>query len=298
MAITIDQAYIDTFESNVRHLAQQGETLLRNHVTTVFNESEAHNWDRLAPSQARQKTSARMVSPAGGDGSGAVGATDGLTWDRRKTVIASYDAGEVIEQEDPVQMLIDPQSAVTSNLAMAMKRQVDDIIIAAALADATDGTGGAVTFPAGQKIGDGTGVISLDTILEVQEKFVSNDVDPDEPKVMVIGPVQQRKLMQLLEVTSSDFQSMKALSTGKLPNFMGFTWIVSNRLNVPVAGQLDCLSFSPKGLGLHVAKDISAKVGERTDMSFAWQLYCHFSMAATRVEDEHVVHLHLKDALV
>lgn len=298
MAITIDSAYIETFEANVRHLAQQGTTKLRPYVTEVHNQSESHNWDRLAPSAPRQKTSARMVSPAGGSGSGAVGSTDGLTWDRRKSLVATWDTGEIVEVEDPVQMLIDPKSAITMNLGMNMRRAVDDVIIASALADATDGTGGAVTFPAGQKLGDGTGVISIDTILEVQELFNKNDVDPDEAKVFVIGPTQQRKLMQLLEVTSADFQSVKALSTGKLPNFMGFDWVVSNRLNEPVAGQIDCLAFSRKGIGLHVAKDITAKVGERTDMSFAWQCYCHMTMGATRVEDEHVVQVHLKDDIV
>jgi len=297
MAITIDEVYIQTFESNIRHLAQQGDARLRPYVSEVSKQSEKHNWERLAAGAARQKTAARMVSPAGGSGSGAVDATDGLAYSRRVSVAETWDAGEVIEVEDPIQMLVDPKSAATQNLAMAMKRAFDDLIIDAALADALNGDGTTTAFGAGQTVGGATTVISLDTILEVQELFTSNDVDPDERKVMVIGPTQQRKLMQLLEVTSADFQSVKALATGKLPNFMGFDWVVSNRLNVPTAGQIDCLAFTAKGIGLHVASDISAKVGERTDMSFATQLYTHMTIGAVRTEDEHVVRVHLKDAL-
>ena len=297
MPITVSNAYIDTFENNVRHLAQQKMSLLRKSVTEVSKQSEKHNWDRLAASAARLKTSARSVSPAGGDGSGAAGSTDGLTWDRRQTLIQTYDTGEIIEQEDIVQMLIDPKSAATENLVMNMQRAVDDIIIAAATGDATDGTGSAVTFPTGQIVGDYTGEITLDTILEIQEKFDANDVDPDEPRYMVIGPKQKRKLFQLIEVVSGDFQASKALADGKMPNFMGFSWIVSNRLNAPAADQLDCFAMTKKGLGLHVAGDIRTRVAERADLSFAYQVYMMMNMASVRVEDEHVVWFQAKDTV-
>jgi len=299
MPITIPAAYIETFESNVRQLAQQKISKLRTAVTEVNKQSEKHNWDRLAASSARLKDTPRKVSPAGGNGSGAVGSTDGLGWSRRNTVIKVYDTGEVIEPEDIVQMLIDPKSASTENLVMNMSRQVDDIIITAATGAAADGAGGTVAFPAAQIVKAGyASEISLDIILEVDEKFYENDVDPDEPRFFVIGPKQRRKLLQLIEVTSSDFQARQALATGYLPDFMGFNWIVSNRLNVPAADQLDCLAFTRKALGLHVAGDISSRVAERPDMSFAWQVYLMLQMDCVRVEDEHIVKFEAKDTVV
>jgi hypothetical protein len=297
MAITIPAAYIETFESNVRQLAQQRTSRLRMAVTEVNKQSETHNWDRLAASAAREKTAARMVSPSGGDGSGAVGSTDGLTWTRRNTVIRTFDTGEVIEPENIVQMLIDPKNASTENLTMNMLRQVDDIIITEALAVAGDGAGGTVAFPGGQIIGDYSGEISLDFILQVDELFYENDVDPDEPRYFVIGPKQRRKLLQLIEVTSSDFQTRQALATGYLPDFLGFNWIISNRLNVPTTDQLDCFAFTKKAIGLHVAGDITSRVAERPDMSFAWQCYLMLNMDAVRVEDEHIVHAKLADTV-
>lgn len=297
MAITISSAYIETFEANVRHLAQQSVTRLRPFVMEKSEQSEKHNWDLLAASTAREKTAARMVSPAGGSGSGAVSATDGLAWSRRVSITETWDAGEVVELEDPIQMLIDPNSAVTQNLAMNMRRALDDIIIAACTGAATIGAGTTVNFPAGQVIGTGAEVITLDVVLAVQELFYANDVDPDLPKCFVIGPTQQRKLLQLMEVTSGDYQNARALATGILPSWMGFTWIVSTRLLAPDTGEISCLAFSNKAMGMHMAADITAKVGERTDMSFAWQFYTKFSAGAVRVEDEHIVHIHLLDAL-
>lgn len=299
MAINVDNAHIESFESAVRQLAQQGIAKLRGFVTEVYHQSEAHNWDRLAESAAVQKTTPRVATPSGGGGIGGIGTDTGLDWTRRKTLAETWHTGEVVEQEDVVQMLIDPNSASAVNIAMSMRRAVDDIIIAAATGDALDGDGSTVAFPAGQVVGDASTLMSLDVVLETAQLFHDNDVDPDESKVFVISPLIQRKLMQLMEVTSGDYQNSKALATGYLPNWMGFEWVVSNRLLHPTAPGTDisCLAFTKRAIGLHVAKDITAKAGERTDMSFAWQLYCHMTMAAVRTEDERIVHVLLKDAL-
>jgi len=297
MAITIQEAYIETFEANVRQLAQQTRSRLRDKVTEVNKQSEKHNWDRLAQSSARLKPGPRAVSPSGGDGSGAVGSTDGLAWTRRNTVIQTYDTGEVIEPENIVQMLIDPKSASTKNLVMNMQRTVDDIIIGKCFAPANDGNGGTVAFPTSQIVGDGTGIISLDTVLQVKELFETNDCDPDDTITMVISPRQKHVLMRLLEVTSADFQNAKALATGYMPNWMGMDWVVSNRLIAPSVGEIDCIAMTKSAMGLHVAGDIRSRVAERPDMSFAWQVYLMLNMDAVRVEDEKIVRVHLKDAL-
>ena len=286
MTITISNVYIETFENNIRFLAQQGAAKLRVHITEKSTNGEKHNWERIGAGVASEKTSARQATPA-----------QDLAWDRRVSVASTWDAGATSEQEDIVQMLVDPNSTQAQDLAMAMARAVDDLIIAAATGDALEGDGGTSAFTVGQTIGDGTLPISLDYVLQVQELYYENDVDPDIPKVMVIGPVQQRKLMQLMEVTSSDYQSAKALATGYLPNWMGFTWIVSTRLEVPSALELNCLSFTPRGIGMQINRDIVARVAEDPSLSFAWRMYCFMTMGAVRVEDEHVVLLHVADTV-
>ena len=286
MAITIDKVYIQTFERNVRHLAQQADTRLRRFVTEKATDGQKHNWERLGSGEASLKAAARVATP-----------TSDLPWSRRVSLAQTYHMGETVEQEDVVQMLIDPNSNVSAAIANGMKRKIDDILIAAATGTALNGDGTTSTFPAGQVVGDGTGVISIDNILEVQEKFYKNDIDPDESKVMVISPTVQRKLMSLMEVTSGDYQNSKALATGMLPNWMGFDWVVSNRLLVPAAGQISCLAFTKRALGFQVNRDITAKVAEDPSLSFAWRIYAAMTMGAVRTEDEHIVHLKVKNAI-
>lgn len=286
MAITIDKVYIQTFERNVRHLAQQADTRLRRFVTEKATDGQKHNWERLGSGEASLKSSARVATP-----------TSDLPWSRRVSLAQTYHMGETVEQEDVVQMLVDPNSNVSMAIANGMKRKIDDILIAAATGTALNGDGSTSAFPAGQLVGDGTAPISIDNILEVQEKFYKNDIDPDESKVMVISPTVQRKLMSLMEVTSGDYQNSKALATGMLPNWMGFDWVVSNRLLVPAAGQISCLAFTKRALGFQVNKDVTAKVAEDPSLSFAWRIYAHMTMGAVRTEDEHIVHLKVKNAI-
>lgn len=295
MPITIPNAYIETYEANVRHLAQQMRSKVRDCVTEVNRQSKTHNWDRLAASTARLKDSVRKVSPAGGDGSGAVGTTDGLDWSRRNTLIQTWDWGEIIASEEALQMLIDPYSSVTENGAMAMKRAVDDIILVGATQAAGDGAGGTVNFPATQNIGDGTAQMDMAMLLDAREKFAENDIEVDEPIYLIIGPAQQRALLDEEKVTSFDYQNQKMLNAGYVENFLGFSKIiVSNRLRDGIGAgstSMYCLAMTRKALGLHVAGEIRANAAPRPDMSFETQVYLQLDMDCVRVEDEHIVRM-------
>jgi len=286
MAISIDQAYIETFEDNVRFLAQQKPSRLLSTVTNKTSNGAAHNWERIGPTDFSEKTSARTATPE-----------NDTEWSRRVSQVKTYDNGDTVEQEDIVQMLVDPLSSLTQNLAWGSNRNKDDVIIAAATADALDGDGNLNTFPATQEVGDYSTAITLDLINEMDQKFYDNDIDPDEPKCVIISPFQRRTLLGLLEVTSGDFQGdSMALRNGYLPNFLGYDWIVSTRLLSPSGGQVDCLAYTQKAIGMQLNRDISTRVAEDPSKSFMWRVYGFQTLGAVRVEDEHIVRLKLADA--
>ena len=287
MAITIDNVYIQTFENIVRHLAQQKQARLRMCVDERGVSSEKHNWERMGQNTAVEKTSARQATPE-----------NDSPWSRRVSIAKTWNVGDTVEQEDPIQMLVDPQSNIAYSLAMAMKRAQDDSIIAAATGNSLDGAGSPVAFPGGQVVGTGIAVFSFDGVTEVYEKFMENDIDPEETKYMIIGPVQLRKMQQLTEYTSSDYVNIKTLATsGFVRSWMGFDWIVSTRLLAPGAGEISCLAMTKRAIGLQMNRDIAVRVAEDPSISFAWRVYCYGTWGATRVEDEQIVHWHLLDAL-
>ena len=290
MVNTVSNVFVQTFETNVRHLAQQTQSMLRHTVMEKSVQSEKHNWEVLGTVEATDKTTRLVATPV-----------QDVPWSRRVSVPVTFHAADSSEQEDIVQMLVDPNSNLAQALANAMRRRVDDKIIAAATGTALDGLGAANGFPAGQKVGTGVEKISFDIVTQVQEKFMDNDIDPSVPKYFVVGPKQVRKLMQLTQQTSSDYVNAQALqqlnATGIVPNWMGFTWILSTRLLAPAGGEISCLAYTDKAMGLQVNKDINARVAEDPSVSFAWRIYCHATMGAIRVEDEQIVHAHLLDSV-
>jgi len=286
MANTIDLVYIQTYENTVRHLAQQSVTRLRPWVMERAVQSEGHNWECLGKQEATQKTTRLTPTPV-----------DDYPWSRRKSVPLTWHTADSTEQEDIVQMLVDPNSNLAQAQAYAMKRSHDNAIIAAAVGASRDGDGTSVAFPAGQVVSDGTVAINFDIVTAVTEKFMDNDVDPDEQKVFVISPAQARKLLQLTEATSGDYNALMPLtSRGYIESWMGYSWVVSTLLT-GAAGEKDCFAMTRKAIGLQMNKDIWVRVAEDPSVSFAWRIYAASTFGAIRVEDQQLVKVPLNETI-
>jgi hypothetical protein len=292
MATDIDKVYISTFERILRQLAQQSITRLRPYVTERSTNGTDHGWERLSASTSTGKAAGLVATPSTGG-----------TYSRRLSLAATEHAGDSTQQEDIVQMLIDPNSNQAMSLAMAIRRAWDTAILAAATGAATDGDGAAVAYDTVNQQIDATGsTITFDLVTQVQEKFLENDIELDIEKVFVVGPKQIRKLMQLTEQTSADYVAREALqrlsSTGICANWMGFTWIMSTLLNIDAGAPdtIDCVAFTRRGLGMQMNRDMLVRVAEDPTMSFAWRIYCASTFGVVRVEDEHVVWLKVDNA--
>jgi hypothetical protein len=288
--LNIDNVYIQTFEDNVKHLAQQYQSKLRGNVMERGTNGNRHNWEVLDFSDAVDKTTSAPATPS----------LD-LPWNRRVSVAQTKHTGTTIDNEDIVQMLVEPKSSATENLSFSMNRSIDDIIIDAATADALLGDGSTSAFPVAQTVGDYTTEINFDAITEIQELFMNNDVDPAQPKIAVVGPTQVRALMNLTQQTSTDFARVRGgsvgditpltnlMASGIVPNWMGFTWIMSTRLQAPAVDQIDTLFFCPDAIGLQVNEDITVQVAQDPSSSFAWRVYARLTMGAVRVQDKKIV---------
>jgi hypothetical protein len=291
MGASVEEVFVQTYENNVRFLAQQKISRLSGWCMTKSVQSEGHNWERLGDAEATEKLGRLEPTPE-----------QDYPWSRRKSIPVTYHTGDSTEQEDIVQMLIDPNSNIATAQGYAMRRAHDDEIIRSAVGDSRDGQGNAIPFDPLQNIGTGLAAITFDNVTEVTEKFADQDIDPDEQKVMVISPRQARKLLQLTEATSGDYNALMPLtSKGYIESWMGYSWITSTRLpdaSVAQDGSEEyCFAMTRKALGMQMNKDIWARVAEDVTKSFAWRIYCASTFGAIRVEDEHLVRLHLSTTI-
>ena len=250
-------------------------------------ESGGHNWERLAPGIANSKTPGlKTATPEDGD-----------EFSRRRSIPIVSDKGELVTQEDIVQTLIDPNSALAQNQVYSLYRAMDNEVFDAIDRDADTGDGGTDALPDGQKLGDGSTSISFDLITAVGEIFDGNDVDQDTPRCFVISPAQKRKLLQLTEATSADYNALRPLEEGKIANWMGYSWIVSTRLNSTGAGKATCLAMTADAIGFNINQGITAHVAQDPGYSFDWRIYTNAVFGAVRVHDERVVTLDLSETI-
>ena len=283
--VSVEDVHIETYESTIIQLAQQRMSRVQPWSMQRGEESAGHNWPVLNAADATLKTRDQATPEAG------------AAFAERRSVPITMDIGDLIEPEDIVQVLIDPLSSQAQSQVYSIGRAYDDELFDACERDADDGNGGTVALPAAQIIGTGAASITFDDVTAITEQFLNNDVDPDEPKVAFVSPAQVRKLLQLTEMTSADYNSLRPLESGMPTIWMGYTWIPSTRLNSFGAGQATCVFMTADAIGFNINEGMTSRVAEDPTMSFAWRVYCRSTFGAVRVQDEKVVLLDVLETI-
>ena len=178
-----------------------------------------------------------------------------------------------------------------------MARSVDDVIITAMNASASTGVAGATStaLPSTQKTAtsDQSDGLTIAKLLSAKYILDNNDIDPSLKRYIVCGPKQIQDLLGTTEITSSDYNVVKALATGQVNSYLGFEFIMSTRLNKDSTNTTDRLVFAytEDAIKLAIGKDITAKISERSDKSYSTQVYYCMSLGAVRMEEKKVVQI-------
>ena len=180
-----------------------------------------------------------------------------------------------------------------------MGRKWDDLIIgndgAGVVLDgisgsAYDGTGTEVVYDTtNQQIVSGSTGLTISKLTDAKYIMDNNDVDAMN-RCIIVGPQQLRDLLNTTEITSIDYNSVKALVKGEIQNVLGFEFIMSTRLPL-ISAERVCLAFQKDCVGIAYAKDVTIRTGERPDLSYAMQVYAEFTANATRIDDAGVVRI-------
>jgi len=291
MSNQITTAFVQQYSSNVQMLAQQMGSRLREAVDVESITGKNAYFDQVGVTAAQVRTSRHANTPQ-----------IDTPHSRRRVSLADYEWADLIDDADKVRMLADPTSSYAKAAAAAMGRSMDDVIITAMNGTAYSGeTGGtSVALPSTQKFAtsnqsDGLTVAKL---LDAKKKLDLKDVDPSIPRFIVCGATQISDLLNTTEVKSSDYNTVKALAAGQLDSFLGFKFIMSNRLNFDASNTDDRLvfAFTKDAIKLAIGKDITARISERDDKSYSTQVYYCMAIGATRMEEEKVVQIPCHEA--
>lgn len=286
MSNQITTAFVQQYSSNVQMLSQQMGSLLRGVVDVESVVGKNAFFDQVGKTTAVLRSSRHADTPQ-----------IDTPHSRRRVSLADYEWADLIDNADKVRLLIDPTSSYAKAAAAAMGRAMDDVIIAALGGTAYTGETGStsVALPSGQKpySASQTDGLTVAKLLKAKELLDLADVDPSLPRFIVVSPKQISDLLNTTEVKSSDFNTVKALAQGQLDSFLGFKFIVSNRLKFDATNTDDRLAyaFTSDAIKLAIGQDVIARIDERADKSYSTQVYYAMSIGATRMEEEKVVEI-------
>ena len=298
MSSQITTAFVEQYKNNVMDLVQQKGSRLRNAVMTDTVVGNKRFFEQVGTTNAQLRTSRHADSPLVN--------TPHL---RRSLTLDDYEWGDLIDNADRVRLLIDPQDAYARNAAWAMGRAMDDVIFAAMRGTAYTGVSGGDSTTwisqTGQHVAidvqdtgsEHTG-LNIEKLIAARKILSANEVDPEEELFCAVNAQMMSNLLKTTQVTSADYNTVKALVRGELDTFMGFKFIHSERGGLSantsgdtVATDQACWCWAKSGVQLGIGADIKASIAPRADKSFSTYIYYSMSLGATRLEEKKIVEI-------
>lgn len=294
MSFNVSTHFVQQYTTNVQLLLQQKGSKLRDAVTIGSYQGKAAKAIEQVGSVNAQKRTVRhgdtplISTPA----------------DARWVFPNDYEWADLIDDQDKLRMLIDPQSSYALNGAYALGRAMDDEIIEAFFGVSKTGENGSTntSFPASQDVDADVGAagatgLNIAKLREAKKILMANEVDIDnDPLFCIITAEQHDDLLNEAQAISLDYNTRPVLVDGKITAFMGFNFIHTERLGVDGDSYRRVPAFAKSGMHLGMWNDIKTMISERDDKGYATQVYVKGTFGATRTEEKKVVEIKCSEA--
>lgn len=299
MSITIDQAFVTAYKSNVYHVSQQMKSRLRDTVNVEPATGEAHAFERLGKATAEQKTTRHSATPQAN-----------MAHDRRLAIMSTWGQGETIDTDDKSLALITPESSYVKGLVACMERNFDQRVVNALGGNAASGhdTGSItqVALPTAQEIAHGGTGLTTAKVIQARTKLAKAQawfrVPPREKFILVGSDMVEDIFTDSADarITSGDYNTKRPLMDGEIMWWMGMNWIEVDDDLLPVdpldANSRLIYAWIKPALSVGVAKALTSNVGVSPDYRFSTKIYMEEVLGAVRVEDVGVVEISCKVA--
>lgn len=285
MSFEVTTAFVQQYTSNVNLLLQQRGSRLRECVTIgSYTGKAAKAVEQIGAVAAQARTNRHADTPL-----------ISTPHDARWVFPTDYEWADLIDDQDKLRMLIDPTSPYAINGAYALGRAMDADIISAALGTSKTGENGTTNTSfdtSNQQIASGSAGLTVDKLREAKKILLSNEVDVEmDPLYISVTAKQLDDLLGTTQVTSSDYNTVKALVQGSVDSFMGFKFIHTELLGVDGSSDRRVIAWAKSGIHCGIWNDINGKISERPDKSHANQVYVKGTFGSTRTEEGKVVEI-------
>lgn len=287
MSTQITTAFVQQYSANVQMLAQQKGSKLRGLVRVENVTGKQAFFDQIGATAARRRTSRHSDTPR-----------MDTPHARRRVAMEDFDWADLVDNEDKIRTLIDPTSSYAQSAAMAMGRAMDEVIIDAMRGTAYTGETGstAVTLPAGSKVAVGGTGLTLTKLLSAKSIMDAADID-GEGRYIAVTSKQLTDLLNVTEVKSADYNTVKALVNGEVNTFLGFNFVrvdgtrIDGTKILPFVTGSDraVMAWQKDNVILAIGAEVGGKITERADKNYAMQVFYSGSFGAVRMQEAAVV---------
>lgn len=285
MPDNITVASVQQYKSNVELLLQQTDSRLRGAVNVgSYVGKAAAIVEQFGSATAQLKVGRHSDTPL----------LD-LSQDKRWVFPNDYEWASLIDQQDKLRLIIDPTSPYAMAGAAAMNRAMDDVILAAIFGtnytgengttSETFGTVGSGTYDVGVNVGGTASALNVAKLQNaIRLLMTANKGELMEPVFGAISSYEHDSLLKEIQVVSKEYNNGSAvLEDGKVKRFMGTNFILTERLTITSGNRLIPV-WLKSGMHLGIWNDVTAKITERADKSYATQVYLAMTLGATRTQ--------------
>ncbi|WP_342257019.1 phage capsid protein [Rickettsia endosymbiont of Aspidapion aeneum] len=322
----------EQFARNIGLVIQQEGSKLRKFVTNETQETEVIQFETMHTHEAlpRHRTAAGYHEPGDGNENKLEKLTEFKTprITRRQATAQAYYWTAAMDRNDKLNLLSDPTSKFPKLAGWAIGRKQDQIIINSFASPVNGGrTGQNIIYfdvannviPVGVKLVDTTlalhanslagvhngqqganakeamrtGGLTVEKLLKTQQLLKKHSFGADEKYYLVCSSHQIGNLLRDSQVTSYDYNSVKALVSGEINSFVGFNFIITEMLG-GIRGTTnyirDCYAFTESSIRFgSVTGSVERQIDRLVQYHYAPSLYYSESFGATRTEEGQIV---------
>jgi hypothetical protein len=280
MAVSISNAFVTLFDSEVKQ-AYQGQRLLAGVTRERAGvEGSTVKFPKIGKGSATIRVPQTDVTPLN------------VSYSQVTATMEDYIAAEYSDIFNQQKVNFNERQELVQVVSGAIARRMDQIVL-----DALDASSTSLTVA--NSVGGGTTNLNIEK-LRAAKKLLDGKNVPMEGRSILIHANSLSALLGETEVTSADFNTVRALVTGDINTFMGFRFITfgdRDEGGLPVDGSSDrtLYAFHRDALGLGIGMNQTSRVdyiAEKTSFLVASM----FSAGAVAIDDEGIVKITCREA--
>ena len=271
MAVGISNAFVQLFDAEVKQAYQASRALAGVTRERTSVEGNQVKFPKIGKGTATVRVPQTDVTPLN------------VTYSQVTATMSDYIAAEYSDIFNQQKVNFDERRELVQVVGAAIGRRMDQLVIDALNAASSPST-------VATSVGGSATNMNLAKLLAAKKALDVKNV-PAEGRCMIIHANGLSALLDETELTSSDFATVKALSTGEIDTFLGFKFITlgdRDEGGLPIPSTRTCFAFHRDAIGMGIGMNQKSEINYIAEKT-SFLVSSMFSAGAVAIDDDGIV---------